>query len=320
MDLRQLAAAVGNHRLVAVLGVAAAIALAFLAQVRVSPFSSPTFEYRKPVVWSSNVTLQLTQQGFPEGRVQDVGSRRAALVSLAPLYARLANTDPVRKRMRKLGPILGGVKVNPVVDDNNVGLPLVQISSFAFQNTSAVTRAKRQADAFIGYIASEQAQNDLLPKNRVVLEIVKGPTRPSVVVPRKITLPVVVFLSMLIVTGALILALENRARGRRRAEGQLADDVPVIDSVADDAAVDGRREDASRRERVPAPVATVTPVTGVAQPTRAQPVPLSRPERTLGSESAADNGKPQSPKAAPQEDGASKPARRAGGSRRGYRG
>ncbi len=206
--------------------------------------------------------------------------------------------------------------MNPVVDDNNVGLPLIQISSFAFQNTSAVTRAKRQADAFIGYIASEQAQNNLLPKNRVVLEIVKGPTRPSVVVPRKITLPVVVFLSMLIVTGALILTLENRARGRRRAEGQLADDVPVID----DAAVDGRREDASRRERVPSPVATVSPVTGVPQPTRAQPVPLSRPELTLGSESAADNGKPQSPKAAPEEDGASKPARRAGGSRRGYRG
>ena len=321
MDLRQLGAAVGNHRRVAVLGVVAAIALAFLAQVRVSPFSSPTFEYRKPVVWSSNVTLQLTQEGFPEGRVQDVGSRRAALVSLAPLYARLANTDPVRKRMRKLGPILGGVKVNPVVDDNNVGLPLIQISSFAFQNTSAATRAKRQADAFIGYIAQEQAQNDLLPKNRVVLEVVKGPSRPSVVVPRKITLPVVVFLSMLIVTGALILALENRARGRRQAKGQVSDDLPVADEVTDDVAAGGRREDVPRRERSPAPVANVTPVSGVAPVTKAQPVPLSRPERTLGSEPRSENGKAPATEAEPAEDGAaSKPARRAGAGRRGYRG
>jgi hypothetical protein len=320
MDLRQLSAAVRNHRVVAVLGVAAAIGLAFLADVRVSPFASPHLTYRKPVVWSSRVTLQLTEAGFPEGRVQDVGSRRAALVSLAPLYARLANTDPVKARMRRLGPVLGGVKVEPLVDANNVSLPLIRISSFAFRNTSAVTRARRQADAFIAFLAQQQRANKVLPKNRVELKVVSGPSAPAVVVPRKITLPVVVFLSMLIVTGALILTLENRAR--RRPAAQAAPDVlAVADDVEHRVAGDGRGDTAARPERPPAPVASVKPVADVSPVTGARAVPLSRPERTLGSESTAENGKPRSPEtAATEESTPSKAVGRAGASRRGRRG
>lgn len=320
MDLRQLSAAVRNHRRVAILGVVAAIALAFLAQVRVSPFSSPTFEYRKPVVWSSKVTLQLTQQGFPEGRVQDIGSRRSALVGLAPLYARLANTDQVKARMRRLGPILGGIKVQPLVDDNNVSLPLIKISSFAYKNTSATIRAKRQAEAFIGFIAQQQRANELSPRNRVELKVVSGPSNPAVVIPRKITLPVVVFLSMLIVTGALILALENRAR-RRPAEQTAPDGLAVADDVEERAAGDARRESAGRSERTPAPVTQVKPVADISPVTGARTVPLSRPERTLGSETGGENGNARSSEIdATDESAGSKAVGGRSASRRGRRG
>jgi hypothetical protein len=206
-------------------GVVAAIFLAVLAQVRVDPFGDPKLAYRKPVVWSSSVVLQLTQKGFPEGRVSTQGS---SVSNFAPLYARLATTEPVRKRMRKHGPILGGVKVVSSTDDNRNPLPFVVISSYAFNASNAKLRAKRQADAFISYIADEQRINRVHPGNRVVIEVVRGPAPPFVVVPRKITLSVVVFLAMLVVTGGVILALENA----RKRERSLKDDTAPAPSPA----------------------------------------------------------------------------------------
>jgi hypothetical protein len=290
MDLRKFANSVGAHKYVAIIGVAAAIGFAFLAYVRVSPFGSPVFEYRKPVLWSSQITLQLTGKGFPEGRVQDVGGRRASLVALAPLYARLANTDPVRKRMRKLGPVYGGVRVSPLVDANNVALPLIQISSFTFSNVRAQTRVRRQAAAFIDAIEAQQSQNHVRPQNRVVLSVLSGPTTPGVVVPRKITLPVVVFLSMLIVTGALILTLENRRRSRRTAETPAPGDVVGPSPTTSVAPVPPSSGDGAADRVAVAPVARASQTTQVPDvtpvPGRA-PVPLSRPNGTLGSAAAS---------------------------------
>ena len=219
MDLRQIGRAIAAHKLAATLGVVAAVAFAFLAYVRVSPFGDPMLSYRKQSLWSSAVTIQLTQQGFPEGRVLERDDRRGALIQLAPLYARLVNTAPVRKEMRKLGPITGKVAAVPVVDENRSSLPLVQISSLTYTGTSAVERVQHQTQAFIRYISRQQVANHVTPANRVLLRIVNGPTSPEVVVPRKITLPVVVFLSMLVVTGGLILALENmQTRGSKPEE------------------------------------------------------------------------------------------------------
>ena len=167
------------------------------------------FSYRKPNLWSSAVTVQLTQQGFPEGRVLEKDDRRGALIQLAPLYAQLVNTKQVRERMRELGPIKGKVGVQPVIDQNrSVDLPLIQIASFAYTGSAAATRVKRQSDAFIDYIAQQQVANVRTRQPRAS-QGGDGPTAPAIVVPRKITLPVIVFLSMLIVTGGLILTLEN---------------------------------------------------------------------------------------------------------------
>ena len=214
MDLRRLADAFRAHRLVTALGVGAAILLAFLAFVRVSPGGDPTFQYRRANVWGSKITIQLTQEGFPEGRVQDVGQRRAALIALTPLYARLATTDPVRQRMRRLGPVLGGARVDPVLDEHASSLPVIKLSSFALTKAAAVTRVERQARAFMTYIANEQRTNGVAPANRVVLKILSGPSKPAIVIPRKKTLPIVVFLAMLIITTGVVLVLENLRKAR----------------------------------------------------------------------------------------------------------
>jgi len=222
MDLRQLAAAFRAHKVATALGLGVAVCLAFLAYVRVQPFGSDVLQYRQPIVWGSKITLQLTQEGFPEGRVQDVGSRREALIGLTPLYARLATTDPVKRRMRQLGPVYGGVKVEPLVDQNRSSLPLIKITGYALTKSSAMDRAQHQAQAFIDYVTSQQRANGVSPRNRVLLQILSGPSKASVVVPRKVTLPVVVFLSFLVITAGVVLVLENlrKANSRRSAASE----------------------------------------------------------------------------------------------------
>jgi hypothetical protein len=278
MDLRRLADAFRAHQLVTALGLGAAILLAFLAFVRVSPGGDPTFQYRRANVWGSTITIQLTQEGFPEGRVQDVGQRRAALIALTPLYARLATTDPVRQRMRRFGPVLGGARVDPVVDDNASSLPVIKISSFALTKAAAVTRAQRQASAFMNYVASQQSANHVAPANRVVLKTLSGPTKPEVIVPRKKTLPVVVFLAMLIITTGVVLVLENFRRARETREAgepprrmtDSLDDTPRKAPVPVDPKPDGR----------PTPVA--------APPVTARTVAMPPARRTLGAERSTE--------------------------------
>jgi hypothetical protein len=274
MELSQLVRAVSAHKRIAIAGLIAALGLALLAQVRVSPFGDPMFTYRKHTVWSSKITLQLTQNGFPEGRVQEAGTARDTLIGLAPLYARLANTDQVRNRMHRLGPVRGGIKIVPLVDENQSSLPLLEMRSFAFEPSSAQQRVSRQATAFIGYISQQQAANDVGEKNRVLLKVIKGPTEPRVVVPRKITLSVVVFLAMLVATGGLILALENISKrgagsGARRPETR-----PPLEAIAPE-----------EPEPVPVPVEQRAPEPAPSQAAGSQlavaPTP-TRPMRTLG--------------------------------------
>lgn len=275
MDLRRLADAFRAHRLVTALGVGAAILLAFLAFVRVSPGGDPTFQYRRANVWGSKITIQLTQEGFPEGRVQDVGQRRAALIALTPLYARLATTDPVRQRMRRLGPVLGGARVDPVLDEHASSLPVIKLSSFALTKAAAVTRVERQARAFMTYIANEQRTNGVAPANRVVLKILSGPSKPAIVIPRKKTLPIVVFLAMLIITTGVVLVLENLRKAR---EGLATRDLAEARTRVTEGVGDTPRRAPATVD--PKPDERSTPVPSPAAGART--VALPPPRRTLG--------------------------------------
>ena len=289
MELNQLVRAITSHKRVAIAGLIAAFGFALLAQVRVSPFGDPMFAYRRHAVWSSKITIQLTQQGFPEGRVLQGGEQRDTLIALAPLYARLANTDQVRARMKRLGPIRGGIKIVQLVDDNQSTLPLLELRSFAFAKSSAASRVKRQADAFIGYIQAQQRANGVNPKNRVILKTVKGPSNPKVVVPRKVTLSIVVFMAMLVATGGLILALENLKRRGSKPAMIAPDEKPSLEAIppappdAGARAEDKVHRGPSRPESAPGKADPSPTPAGAALS-----VAPSRPMRTLRTDSHQD--------------------------------
>jgi hypothetical protein len=215
LDIRLFFQALARHKWIALGGLGLAVVFAVLSVARVSPLGEgPTFSYRKDVVWGSRVVLQITQPGFFEGRVTDEG-RRASLLELTPLYAALVNSDPVLRRMRRNGPIFGAVSVKPLVDENGAGLPLIEVAGFAKQAKLAARRALAQSNAFIAYLSARQIANGVPERQRVSLDIIKGPTRPVPAQPRKMTLAVVVFMSMLVLTAALVLVVDNLGRRRR---------------------------------------------------------------------------------------------------------
>lgn len=218
MDIRLFITALARHKWIAVTGLLLAILFAVFSQVRVDPFGSPHFTYRKDVVWGSRVELQITQPGFYEGRVVGNAGGRP-LLELAPLYARLAVSDPVRVEMRKDGPVAGAVVANAVVDENGSGLPLIEVTAFARRPRLAYQRAGRQTRAFVEYLRAEQIANHVPERQRISVVPIKGPTAPAIAAPRKKTLAVVVFMSMLILTCALILVVDNVSRRRAEAAG-----------------------------------------------------------------------------------------------------
>ena len=103
---------------------------------------------------------------------------------------------------------------DPVIDARTGSLPLDRdLVLDALQGTLPSSGSSVRREAFIRTSREQQNATTSTPANRVLLKIVNGPSKPAIVIPRKKTLPIVVFLAMLVVTAGLVLALENTQEG-----------------------------------------------------------------------------------------------------------
>jgi hypothetical protein len=219
MDLALYARVLLRHKPVVICGLVLAIALAVLTKMG------------STVVWQSQRTVFVTQQGFPWGRaIVNVPTPGPAsgktnawgppsadpnrFISLAILYSHLANSDQVRKIMLKQGKIEGKYEAAPVPsDDGNGFIPFINVTAQANSAPAAVALAKRATDAFRGYLAREQTANGISDPNRVQLPVVST-KKPLVIAGKSITRPVFVFLLVMMATFGLALLLE-KVRARR---------------------------------------------------------------------------------------------------------
>jgi hypothetical protein len=232
MDVRLLFAVVKRHQVIVTLGLFLAVALAFLAFVRVVPVGDgPTFVYRQAEEWASHTTLQVTESGFPEGRTvlpteTTTGATAASgifadpgrLTGLASLYVNLVDSDPVRARAGRVPPRRDEkILATQLVSSDGQALPFLDIRSFAPTPARALDLVQRQRDAFISYIRDQQVQNKVPISDRVALASILTPTRPALVSARSKQLPAIVFLSVFAGVIALAFAVDG-AQGRRRAE------------------------------------------------------------------------------------------------------
>jgi hypothetical protein len=204
-------------------GLVLAVSLALLTMVRVG---LDGIGYRQSEEWSSTSRLGVTQQGFPWGRLfaQDAKSltpaeqaRRLGIPiadpnrfkDLAFLYAELATSDPVRRLMLRTGPIDGTVFAKPVIAENGITLPLIDVTAIAKSHDEAAALAQRAAGALARYVEQQQRSNRVPASDRVLLQRLLRAEEATLVKPRPKSIPIVVFL--VVVAGAIGLAfmLEN---------------------------------------------------------------------------------------------------------------
>jgi hypothetical protein len=219
VDLSVYLRVLWRFRLLAVAGLLLAVGLAFLSMVRIS---GDGFSYREKELWSSSSQLLVTQKGFPWGRAtalenelqsqaEQFGSRFAPperFTSLAVLYAELAMSDPVKQIMLKDGPMRGEIQAFPVATESSM-LPLVQMVATSEQPALAVSLADRATEAIRDYLMQEQEANDVPPQDRVVVQVLSQADEVELSQARSKTRPMIIFLTVMVLTLGLIFVLEN---------------------------------------------------------------------------------------------------------------
>jgi hypothetical protein len=263
MDLQLVLRVIWRFRLIVVLGVLLAIALAVLSYARVGlDGGKPGFTPREDEQWESLSTLFVTSRGFPWGSIgsnDPLEQQRIAregdnsktpktldplhLTGLAALYIRLATSDQVLEPMREKEPINGKLAAFPVTS-NDTGdgelLPMLTLSAISTSPAEAQGLARRHVDAFMNYIERQQRQGDIPEDERVVVQVARQPSEATLLEARKKTRPMVVFTAVMIAVIGLTFALEN-LRPRVRV-------VPAPEQVAP-AIAEARKRPAQKRRR-----------------------------------------------------------------------
>lgn len=209
MDLRRSFGVLWRFRFLVVAGVLLALALAFLAYVRVEVRNGTVeLEYRSSETWESSAILLITQEGFPWGRsVTEEGEPldpnavapaprfgdSERFESLSALYSALAMGDPVQLLMERAGPIEGEISAQPVLATDLLDsrsqtqlrsfdlLPLVRLSAEAEEPDAARALVARHVAAFRSYLEAEQDRNGIAPQKRVLVNVLEGPREPELV-------------------------------------------------------------------------------------------------------------------------------------------
>lgn len=225
MDLQLYFRVLWRFRLVIVVGLLLATVLATISLAKVTwADGTVKFTYRSSVFYQSQATIFVTQRGYPWGRSvfpsQPITGRAGVVTSnyadpgrlayLASVYAQLGTSDAVREVMRKEGPLPGKIDARPGFDERNGSYqPYVYVTAIATDGAQAVELANRAATAIRTVVRRQQLNANIPANQQVALDLFSGARPPTVVQPRKKTLPIVIFLTVVLITVGLAFVLEN---------------------------------------------------------------------------------------------------------------
>jgi hypothetical protein len=261
MDLQLILRVLWRFKLLVGCGIVLAVVLAVLSYIKLPTDGKIT--YRQTESWESLSTIFVTSRGFPWGSTGNapevpVPADQAKtdpnvldpvhLTGLAALYVRLATSDQVIKLMERDAPLNGNLAAYPVAsDDNGNGepLPMVTFAATAASPQAAQDLAKRHVNAFVRYIEAEQQRAGIPRDERVVVEVARQAQPATLLVGRKKTRPMVVFVAVMIAVIGLAFALENvrpRVRVLPGSDAAPRDpDVNRLEAVARDAEAVARK-------------------------------------------------------------------------------
>jgi len=237
MDLRLYGRVIWRFRLVILLGLVLAVLLALLSYVRVSfKGGSPSFTYRQAEAWQSNTRLLVTGgKGFPQGRAYSStppptasspsnGLTTVDFTGLAVYYQQLANSDAVHRILAHDKSLHGSMVATYDVDSTTKSpLPVLIISGVAATPAMAQRISAGGAAAFDTYLNRRARAAGIPPKQRVKLTVLNAPLGAELITKRKKTVPLVVFLTVMIATIGLAFVLENLRPPIRLVESQDAE-------------------------------------------------------------------------------------------------
>jgi hypothetical protein len=220
MDLVLYSRVLWRFRLIVAFGLSLGILLAVLSYYSVGlNGGKPTLTPRKSEVFQAQATMLLTT-GTSESPIVP-SAAYGALIAYAPYFARLANSDAVKAIMTKMNggrPPEGAANTVPAADTTYGSISsLPGLTTFGTANSPAEARhvTSLAMQAFIRYFTQQQLAAKLKSAQRVNLRIVSEPGSTILIVPRKKTLPIVVFLALAFATIALAFILENARPGIR---------------------------------------------------------------------------------------------------------
>ncbi len=228
MDLGLFLAVLWRSRRLMLAGVLLAVVLAVLS------YGTPGFSGGKPAleprgaeVWQSESQLLIAQAGFPYREPPEATEPARNLGSLSPIYANLANGGLVQSEIRQqLGP-LGTVKASEDIDlAASSFLPFVNIVATASTPAKATRLAAGAASIFQAFVARQQALNNIPPSRRIQLSVVDPGDRATLSEGHKLSIPVLVFVAVLIGVMSFVLLRENVRPRVAAATGRLASELP----------------------------------------------------------------------------------------------
>jgi hypothetical protein len=242
VDLQLYFRVLWRFRFLVAVGLLVALTLSTLSLVSVS---ASGVTYRQQEVWGSSAKLLVTQEGFPEGRSitelykfvidERTGERVAQPVfpgssrfeELAALYAALATTDSARAVIMRDGPLPGTLSAATVSSTDGESLPLVAMTGTATSPEAAMATANQAATGFVEYIEQRQARDNVPADQRSVLTVVEKASAATLLVPRKLTRPIFIFLAVMMAVLGLAFVLENM-RPRVRPVAAAEADAPML--------------------------------------------------------------------------------------------
>jgi hypothetical protein len=245
-----------------------AVALAFFSFANISLANGSTkIAYRQAETWQSESTLFITQPGFPWGSTtpQYVPAKASQglpaiptadltrLASFAIIYAQLAPTQRVQRYMQHPPAKATELAVETVPAPaywSPPVLPLISIKALGATPQKAAALAADQTQALIRYVRSEQRSANTPSDQRVVVQEVEAPEvkAATLIKGRGKTLPIVVFLAVMIAVLGLAFILEN-LRPRIRAVSDADQTLEPESSAQSDLPMVQRDRPAAQRRR-----------------------------------------------------------------------
>lgn len=241
MNLHVFARVLWRFKYVVGAGFVVALILAVLTVAEL-----PSLKPRTPTLYGSRATLLVTQSGFPWGSAvqQYARSGRSSdqvpagdlgrLTALANLYVQIANSDVIAALVTRRATAHGTISatqnysISPSFYSSPLPILTLTGTSTSPKNSRLVTQAG--VDVLMNYLKREQDAAGIAGRERVVVQELQRPRTAFVVQGMKKTLPIVVFLTVMLAVTGLAFVLENlRPRVPLRAVARTEDE-PLINS------------------------------------------------------------------------------------------